>query len=97
MISYEFSRSAPADDYLYLRRALGILYGEEQEADPMTVKALMDMINPNRYLLDQIREVLAWETEDGTFIYQYYYAGDNFALTYVSPLLGKEIYQTNGL
>jgi len=96
MISYEFP-NARQDDFLYLGGALGTVYGEADEADPLTIKALMDAINPNRYKTEQIREAAKWITADSTTIYLYFYAANAFAITYVSPEMGSKIYQINGL
>ena len=96
MISYEFPRSGQ-DDFLYLGGALASVYGESEETDALTVKALMDVINPNRYRTELIKQPAKWTAADGTTVYLYYYAADSFAITYVSPELGNRIYQTNGL
>lgn len=96
MISYEFQNQS-SDDYQYLTAALNLLYGEKNEADPLTIKAMMDTINPNRYKTDLIRQSYVWSAADGTAIYQYYYSSEAFAITYVHPELAKSIYQTNGL
>ncbi len=97
MISYEFQRQAARDDFLYLSGALSSLYGEKREADPLTIKALMDAINPNHYRIELITEAVGWEMPDGTAVFLYYYSGDAFAIMYVSPEIGNRIYQTNGL
>ena len=97
MISYEFPKQPSGDSYLYLNGALGSIYGEAVQADPLEIKALMDAVNPNRYRTEQIREATAWKTADGTGIYLYYYTADAFAILYVCPELGSRIYQTNGL
>jgi hypothetical protein len=96
MISYEF-RQTSKDDYPYLTGALGSIYGEKKDADPLKIKALMDTINPNRYRTELITEAYGWETMDGTAVYLYYYSQEAFAIMYVSPELGSRIYQTNGL
>ena len=96
MISYEFAGGGQ-DDFMYLGGALATVYGEAAGAEPRTVKALMDVINPNRYRTEQIQQVSKWTAADGTGIYLYYYAENAFAITYVSPELGARVYQTNGL
>ena len=96
MASYEFQK-ASKDDYLYLCGALASIYGERKEADPLKIKALMDAINPNRYKTELITQSYGWMTADGTTVFLYYYAADAFAIMYVSPEMGKNAYQTNGL
>ena len=96
MISYEFS-NVQNNDFLYLVGALSSLYGDKADADPLTIKALMDAINPNRYKTELISQSSIWNNEDGTAIYLYYYSPDAFAIMYVSPELKNRIYQTNGL
>ena len=96
MTSYEFQKGLE-DDYLYLTGALESVYGGKKDADPLKIKALMDAINPNRYRTELIRLPYGWITEDGTTVFLYYYAADAFAITYVSPELGRNVYQTNGL
>ena len=96
MASYEFQKGT-SDDFLYLSGALASVYGEKREADPLKIKALMDAINPNRYKTELITQAYGWMTEDGTTVFLYYYAADAFAITYVSPELGRNAYQTNGL
>jgi len=96
MISYEFQKGN-GDDFLYLTGALGSVYGDKKEADPLKIKALMDAINPNRYKTELITQACGWTTEDGTAVYLYYFSENAFAITYVSPELGSRIYQTNGL
>ena len=97
MISYEFQKQAAKDNFEYLQVALGSLYGEPEAADPLSIKALMDAVNPDRYRTDLIRDAAVWKTADGTSIYLYYYSTDAFAILYVCPELGNRIYQTNGL
>ena len=82
---------------ILLQGALGSLYGEPEAADPLSIKALMDAVNPDRYRTDLIRDAAVWKTADGTSIYLYYYSTDAFAILYVCPELGNRIYQTNGL
>ena len=96
MISYEFQQGRK-DDYLYLTGALSSLYGEKKEADPLTIKALMDTINPNRYKTEMITQPWQWNAEDSTLIFLYYYTSDSYAILYASPETGGRIYQTNGL
>lgn len=96
MASYEFQQGNH-DDFLYLNGALSSVYGTGSDADPMKIKALMDAINPNRYRTELIKETSVWVTNDGTTIYQYYFSHDSYAITYVSPELGKRVYNTNGL
>ena len=96
MASYEFPKGS-RDDFLYLGGALASVYGEKKDADALKIKALMDAINPNRYTTEMITDAYGWMTADGTTIFLYYYAADAFAITYVSPDLGKNAYQTNGL
>ena len=96
MISYEFQKNSQ-DDFLYLSAALCSVYGDKTEADPLSIKALMDTINPNRYKTDLITQACGWTTEDGTGIYLYYYSSDAFAILYASPELNTRIYHTNGL
>ena len=96
MISYEFQQGSQ-EDFQYLAGALNSVYGEKNEADPLTIKALMDAINPNRYRTEMIRQACGWATDDGTTIYLYYYSGNDFAIMYVSPEQGSRIYQINGL
>ena len=96
MISYEFQQNSQ-DDFLYLTAALCSVYGDQSEADPLSIKALMDTINPNRYKTDLITQACGWTTEDGTGIYLYYYSSEAFAIMYASPELCTRIYQTNGL
>ena len=97
MITYEFQRQNAQNDFLYLSLALSSLYGEKTLAEAVTVKALMDAVNPNHYPADQIREASCWTAADGTAVFQYYYAQDKFGIMYVSPDLGGRFYQTNGL
>lgn len=97
MITYEFQQQNSQDDFLYLTGALSSLYGESLQADPLKVKALMDLINPNYYKLEKIRDALAWTAPDGTVIYQYHYSDNAYAIMYVCPQLSTRIYQTNGL
>lgn len=96
MIMYEFQNGS-AEEYQYLTGALSAVYGDKHEAEPLKIKALMDAINPNKYVAEQIRQPSGWSTEDGTLVYQYYYSQNGFAITYVSPELDSRIYQTNGL
>lgn len=96
MISYEFPQGTQ-DSFQYLTGALTSLYGEMKEAEPLKIKYLMDVINPNRYKIENIRQAFCWENEDGTTIYLYYFSAADFAIMYVSPELGSRIYQTNGL
>ena len=96
MISYEFQQGSQ-DSFLYLTGALSSLYGEKAEADPLTIKALMDAINPNRYKTELITQACGWTTPDGTSVYLYYYAANDFAIMYVSPEQGSRVYQVNGL
>ena len=96
MISYEF-QPGRKEDYLYLTGALSSLYGEKKEADPLTIKALMDSINPNRYKTEMITQAWGWGTQDNTLIFLYYYSSDAYAILYASPEAGSRIYQTNGL
>ena len=95
MIMYEFQNGTP-DDYQYLGEALGSVYGERREAEPLKIKALMDAVYPGRYMADQITRATGWTAGDGTSVYLYYYQ-NNYAIMYVSPELGAGIYQTNGL
>ncbi|MBO4470266.1 MAG: hypothetical protein J5841_00815 [Clostridia bacterium] len=97
MISYEFRNMSGTDDFNYLSEALSSLYGVKTPAEPMKIKALMDVVNPYHYQTDQIRESGVWSAPDGTTIYLFYYAADAFAIMYVSPELGSRVYQTNGL
>ena len=97
MITYEFQRQDAASDYQYLTGALSSLYGEAKEAESNTIKNLMDVVYPNRYRTEWIKEPCGWETADGTAVYLYYYATDAFAVMYVSPELASGFYQTNGL
>ena len=96
MISYEFT-GVRQDDFRYLGAALSTVYGESTEGDPLTVKALMDAINPNRYKSELIKNTMKWVTADDTSVYLYYYSENAFAITYVSPELGAKVYQVNGL
>ena len=96
MISYEFPQGTQ-DSFHYLTGALGSLYGERTDAEPLKIKTLMDAINPNRYKTEMITQAYGWTNSDGTCIYQYYYSQTDFAIMYVSPDLGSRIYQTNGL
>lgn len=96
MISYEFQRGTP-EDFLYLVGALSSLYGEKAEADPMKIKALMDIIYPEYYDSEKITQAGGWNSADGTSVYLYYYSPEAFAIMYVCPELGSRIYQTNGL
>lgn len=96
MISYEFQK-VTTDDFLYLSGALASVYGEKKEADPLKIKALMDAVNPNRYRTELITKASGWMTEDGTTVFLYYYSSDSIAIMYVSPEMGKNAYQTNGL
>jgi hypothetical protein len=96
MISYEFPQGG-SDSFQYLTGALGSVYGEKTEAEPLKIKALMDAINPNRYRIEQISQAVCWTAADGTSVYLYYYAQKDFAITYVSPEMGSRIYRTNGL
>lgn len=96
MISYEFLQGS-ADSFQYLSGALGTVYGEKSEAEPLKIKALMDAINPNRYKIEQITQAECRTAADGTTVYLYYFSPKDFAITYVSPEMGSRIYQTNGL
>ena len=96
MISYEFQKGSQ-DQFDYLSKALTTVYGQKRESDAMTVKALMDAVNPDLYRADKITQVGSWTAQDGTMIYMYYFSANDFAITYVSPEQGTKIYQTNGL
>lgn len=96
MASYEF-QNGNYDDFLYLSGALASVYGEKKAADPLKIKALMDAINPNRYRTELISQASGWSTDDGTAVFLYFYSENAFAITYVSPELGRNVYQTNGL
>lgn len=97
MITYEFQNRESSDDFRYLTGALSSLYGEHEQADPLTIKALMDLINPNYYKLEKIKEASAWTAPDGTVIFQYHYSDNAYAIMYICPQLSGRIYQTNGL
>lgn len=97
MITYEFQRQDPETDFRYLTGALSSLYGEKAQADPMMIKNLMDIINPNRYRTEAMTEGYGWVLPDGTAVYLYYFSKDAFAIMYVSPEIGAGAYQTNGL
>ena len=96
MIIYEFPQGTP-ESFQYLSGALGSLYGEQKEAEPLKIKALMDTVNPNYYSTEMISPSVEWSNADGTIIYLYRYSASDFAIMYVSPELGSRIYQTNGL
>ena len=96
MASYEFQKGAE-DDFLYLSGALTSVYGEKKDADPLKIKALMDAINPNRYRAEQISHAIGWITADGTTVFLYYFSQNAFAIMYVSPEMGRNAYQINGL
>ena len=96
MASYEFQKGTE-DDFLYLSGALSAVYGAKKEADSLKIKALMDAINPNRYRTEQITQAYGWMTADGTTVFLYFYAENAFAIMYVSPEMGRNAYQTNGL
>ncbi len=96
MTCYEFQKGTE-DDFLYLSGALTSVYGEKKEADPLKIKALMDAINPDRYRTEQITRARGWMTSDGTTVFIYFYSQNAFAIMYVSPEMGKNAYQTNGL
>ena len=96
MASYEFTQGT-ADAFLYLSGALSYVYGEKAEAEPLKIKVLMDTVNPNRYETDKIKQAAVWTAADGTTIYQYYYSENDFAITYISPELGRAMYNVNGL
>ncbi len=97
MITYEFQNKESSDAFRYLTGALSSLYGEHEQADPLTIKALMDLINPNYYKLEKIKEACAWTAPDGTVIFQYHYSDNAYAIMYICPQLSGRIYQTNGL
>lgn len=96
MITYEFPQGTP-DQFQYLAGALSALYGEQEEAESLKIKALMDAVNPNYYRTETITPASGWKNADGTAVYLYRYTGTDFAIMYVSPELGTQIYQTNGL
>lgn len=97
MITYEFQRQEAESDFRYLTGALSSLYGEAKETESSTIRNLMDVVYPNRYKTEWIKEPCGWETGDGTAIYLYFYSNDAFAIMYVSPELAGGFYQTNGL
>ena len=97
MIIYEFCREDTESDFQYLTGALCSLYGEKKETDPSVVRVLMDAINPGRYKAEEMTKSYGWLLSDGTAIFQYQYAADSFGVMYVSPELGGNLYQTNGL
>ncbi len=101
MITYEFNNSSDSViSFYYLIGALESKYGKSQDAEPQTVKNLMDRIDPNHYRTDRMRQVHAWKDKDGTGIYLYYFDTDRFAILYASPELsapGGGEYDVNGL
>lgn len=97
MIVYEFQRQDAENDFLYLTGALCSLYGEQQEADTLMIRVLMDAVNPGRYNPESITRAYGWILPDGTAVFQYQYAADSFGVMYVAPELGGGLYQTNGL
>ena len=90
MITYEFYQDVSSLYYQYLIGALSSVYGDGQEAQPATVKALMDLIYPGRFSLEKIRQPVVWTHADGTHIYLYYFTDTNYAILYTSPGLGSQ-------
>ena len=100
MITYEFNyNNDSVISFYYLIGALEFKYGKSQDAEPQTVKNLMDRIDPNHYRTERIQQVHAWTDKDGTGIYLYYFDTDRFAILYASPELSAPGggYDVNGL
>ena len=100
MITYEFQADASKLNYQYLLGALCSVYGDSHEAQPATIKSMMDRIYPDRYRADWIREAHAWTAADGTNLFLYYFSANAYAILYVSPELtvqGGGGYEINGL
>ena len=99
MITYEFQEDATILNYQYLIGALTSVYGEAQDASPETIKQLMDLIYPDRFRTERIREQKVWNYTDGTHVYLYYFADSNYAILYTSPEFSAQNngYEINGL
>ncbi len=99
MITYEFQKDATILNYQYLIGALTSVYGEAQDASSETIKQLMDLIYPDRFRTEWIREQKVWNYSDGTHIYLYYFADSNYAILYTSPEFSAQYngYEINGL
>ena len=100
MITYEFQADASKLNYQYLLGALCSVSGDSHEAQPATIKSMMDRIYPDRYRTDWIREAHAWTAADGTNLFLYYFSANAYAILYVSPELtvqGGGGYEINGL
>ena len=99
MITYEFQQDATGLNYQYLIGALTSVYGEAQDASPKTIKQLMDLIYPDRFRTERIREQKVWNYTDGTHVYLYFFSDNNYAILYTSPEFSVQNngYETNGL
>lgn len=100
MILYAFDPAESASSYFYLTEAIGKVYGERKQGEPLEVVSLMDRVYPGMYTSGSLSDVWVWQPESGTRIYLYRQAGSSFSILYASPdswLTGSQDYVTTGL